>query len=78
MDPGRGQTDILINTTIRHEYDNQNFTITSELKIPRVLPPHSVGSKLKWEIHLTIDLEHHKQSRSLKYPLEISSHPQTT
>ena len=52
---------------------NQNFLITSKLKIPLVLPPHSVGSQLKWEIHLTIDLEHHKQSRSLKYPLEISS-----
>ena len=57
---------------------NQTFLITFKLKIPRILPPHSVGSKLKWEIHLTIDLEHHKQSRSLKYPLEISSHRQNT
>ena len=52
---------------------NQHFKITINLKIPHNLPPHSVGSKLKWELHLTIFLEHHKQSRVLKYPVEIVS-----
>ena len=50
---------------------NQDFNVTTNLKIPSKLPAHSVGSKLKWEIQLTINLEHHGKTRSLKSPIEI-------
>ena len=50
---------------------NQDFNVTTNLKIPYKLPAHSVGSKLKWEIQLTINLEHHGKTRSLKSPIEI-------
>lgn len=49
----------------------QDFKVTTNLKIPSKLPAHSIGSKLKWEIQLTINLEHHSKTRSLTFPIEI-------
>ena len=51
----------------------QSYKITKNIEIPAKLPAHSVGSKLKWEIQLTIDLEKHSRSRTLNYPIEIST-----
>tara|TARA_B000000460_G_C21348070_1_gene319994 strand:+ start:73 stop:636 length:564 start_codon:yes stop_codon:yes gene_type:complete len=56
-----------------HVNKKQNLKIATKIKIPSKLPAHSVGSKLKWEIQLTINLIHHTQSRTLIFPIEILS-----
>jgi len=56
-----------------HMNKKQNLKVASKIKIPSKLPAHSVGSKLKWEIQLTINLMHHTQSRTLTFPIEILS-----
>ena len=56
-----------------HLTRKQNHKVTKDIEIPAKLPAHSVGSKLQWEIHLTINLEKHSQSKTFKYPIEVST-----
>lgn len=54
-----------------HLSRKQNYKVTKDIEIPAKLPAHSVGSKLQWEIHLTINLENHSRSRTFKYSIEV-------